>query len=78
MPQKVLKELVGVLLLYDLAGCLNDIADILDELLSIGGKSADFDEGVVANVGERFVDLFVVRVSTLAESLDYAVETELS
>ena len=44
MPQKVLKELVGVLLLYDLAGCLNDIADILDELLSIGGKSADFDE----------------------------------
>lgn len=77
VPQEILEQLVGVLLLDHLARGLDDITDILDELLAIWAEFADVDERVVADIGKGLVDLVVVGVAALTERLDDAVKAEL-
>ena len=76
VPEEVLEELVGVLLLDNLAGGFDDVAGILDEALTGGGELDNDHGGIVANVAEGFVYLGVVGVAAVAQGLDDAVEAE--
>lgn len=77
IPHEFLEELIVILLLYHLACRFYNVADILNELLAIGRELVDVDKGVITDVGEGVVDLFVIWVASLAKCLDDAVETEL-
>ncbi len=76
--EEVLEFLLAVLVDDDLAGGLDELADVLDQLLSIGGKLVGVDRAVGERVLERVVNLLVVGVSTLAEGLDDAKEAHLA
>ena len=78
MPDEVLEEFVGVLLLDNQTGCLDDVTRVGDELLTVRGELVDVDWGVRADVLEGLVDLGVVRELAVSESLDDAVEAHLA
>lgn len=77
VPHEVLEEFVCVFLGNDQASSLDDVASVLDELAAIGRELGLVDGGVVEDILERTVDLFVIRVATVAEGLDHTEETNL-
>ena len=60
MPNKVLQELITVLLFHDDACGLDDVFDILNELATFGAELVLVDRGMVEDVVQRVVDLGVV------------------
>jgi len=78
MPDKILEQLVGVLLLHHQPRRLDDIAGILDKFAAIRGKLIDIHWGCILNISERLVDLFIIGHATLPEGLDHAVKTNLA
>jgi hypothetical protein len=78
MPNEVLEQFIGVLLLDHHASCADDLAGILDELLSLRRELVDVDGGVVKDMLKSLVDLSIGGKSPLAEGVDNTVETNLS
>ena len=60
MPDKVLEELVAILLAHDDASSLDDIFEVLDKFATIRTKLVLVDRGVVEDIFQRVVDLGVV------------------
>ena len=60
MPDKVLEELVAILLAHDDASGLDDIFEVLDEFATVRTKLVLVDRGVVEDIFQRVVDLGVV------------------
>ena len=77
MPDKVLEELVGILLLDHQASSADNVAGVLDELLAIGRELVNVDGRVVEDIVESLVDLGVVGHATFAEGFDDAIQTNL-
>jgi len=92
-PDRVLEQLVGVLLLDDHSQGLEDISGVIDQDPALGGELVDRDGRVADGVLERLVDLLVVGHSAdvskclagatlggspIVEGLDDAPELHLS
>ena len=73
VPDEVLKEFIGILLLHDETGGFDDIAGILDKSLSIGRQLVDVNGFSISEIRQRLVDLGVIRHATLPESLDDSI-----
>ena len=78
VPDEVLEEFIGVLLLDDETRGVDDVTGILDQLLAIVGELPGVDRGVLENVCEGAVDLLVGGHAGLAEGLDDTVKAELA
>lgn len=78
VPDEVLEELVGVLVLDDQASGLDDVARVGDEFLAVGRELIHLDGRVGVDVAQSLVDLLVVRELAGAESLDDAIEAHLA
>lgn len=78
VPDEVLEDLIGVLLLDELAESLEDVVGVVDKPLALGGKGVGVGEGVVGEVCEDSVDLVVGREAGLLDGGEDAVELELT
>ena len=77
MPNKVLKQFIGILLSDDTSCRLDDISGVLNEFPAFWGELVDVDGRGGSDVVERLVDLFVVRHTALTESFYYTIELNL-
>lgn len=77
VPDELLEELVVVLLEDDLAGGVDDIAGVLDQLAARGRERLGVDGGVVEDVLEGVVDLLVCGHAAMTECFDDSVKTDL-
>ncbi len=78
VPDEILEELVGVLLLDHETRGLDDIPGIIYQTLAVGRKLPGVDRGVLENVVEGAIDLLVRGHAGLGERFEDAVETELA
>ena len=61
VPDKILEELITVLLVHNNAGGLDDVFDVLNEFATFGTELLLVDRGMVEYVVQRVVDLGVIR-----------------
>lgn len=79
MPDKVLKDLVRVLLAHERTEGVEDVSGVLDELLALGREVVGVGlEGVVGEVSENAVDLVVGWETRLLHCGEGAIETEFA
>ena len=72
MPDEILKELVGILLLNH-----HDVLRILNQFPSFWRELMDVDWRMIENILKCLVDLVVCRQTTIPESLDHAEQHNL-
>jgi len=77
VPNKVLQELVCILVLQDDTGGVYDLAEILDELATLGRKLVEVERRMILNIGKTPIELLVGGKTTVAEGFDGAKETNL-
>ena len=78
VPHELLEDFIVILRLNHEAGCGDNFAKVLDELPSLRRQLLEVDRRVFDNIGKGFVDLLVGGHTALSESLNDAIEPELS
>jgi hypothetical protein len=77
MPDEILKELVGILLLNHHSCRSDDVLRILNQFPSFWRELMDVDWRMIENILKCLVDLVVCRQTTIPESLDHAEQHNL-
>lgn len=77
MPNKILQQFVCILVLQDETGSVNDLAEILDELATLGRKLVDVERRVIPNIFKISIELFVGGKTTTPEGFNGAEQTDL-
>jgi hypothetical protein len=78
IPHEVLENLIRILVLDHEAGSLDDIAAILNELLTVCRKLGMIHDRVVEDIFESGINLLVGGITPLSECLYGTVEVELN
>jgi len=78
VPHKALEQFVGILLLNNKAGSLDDVAAVLNELTTPRRELVFVYGRMGKDISKGSVELVVGRISPSAESLNDAIESELN